>query len=131
LLALTTTKTGEKTLWLPPSYRERMKAAKAEARAQRQTQEIERRQRIELSCELRRLALKRVTDELRRRGDKLSLYSRAQLVAMANAKISPWLVVQLKAQIAERNSKDLHKSQTIEPRALSVCETHERNGAAQ
>ena len=55
---------------------------------------------------------------IRARGDKLSLYSHAQLVAQANAMIGPWLVAQAKAQIAERNAKHLPKAGSAEPQGL-------------
>jgi len=68
---------------------------------------------------------------IRARGDKLSLYSYAQLSAMANAMIGPWLVAEARARIAERNSQDLHKTRSAQPQALSLCESHERNGATR
>jgi hypothetical protein len=40
-----------------PSYRERMKAARAEARAKREAEQAEWRRRIELRYEIRKLAL--------------------------------------------------------------------------
>jgi hypothetical protein len=49
-----------------------------------------------------KLALDAVKAGIRARGDKLSLYSHAHLVAQANAMIGPWLVAQAKRQIAER-----------------------------
>jgi hypothetical protein len=85
-----------------PSYRERMKAARAEARAKRQAEKAEWQRRIELRYEIRKLAMDAVKAGIRARGDKLSLYSHAQLVALANAMIGPWLVAQAKRQIAER-----------------------------
>ena len=114
-----------------PSYRERMKAARAEARAKRETEKAEWHRRAELRYEIRKLALEAVKAGIRARGDKLSLYSHAQLVTQANAMIGPWLVAQAKRQIAERNSQDSHKARSPEPQALSLCETHERNGAAK
>jgi hypothetical protein len=113
------------------SYRERMKAARAEASAKRKAEQAEWHRQIELRCEVRRLALNAVKAGIRARGDKLSLYSHAQLMAQANAMIGPWLVEQAKRQIAERNSQHLHKSRSAEPQGLSLCETLERNGAAK
>jgi hypothetical protein len=87
------------------SYRERMKAARAAASAQRKAEREAWHRRIELSVEVRRLALDAVKAGIRARGDRLSVYSHAQLVAQANAMIGPWLVAQAKAQIAERNER--------------------------
>ena len=64
-------------------------------------------------------------------GDKVQLYTHAQLVAQSNAMIGPWLVEQAKRQIAEPKSQHLHKSRSAEPQGLSLCETLERNGAAK
>ena len=114
-----------------PSYKERMKAARAEARAQREAEREAWHRRIELSVEVRRMAMAATKAAIRARGDKLCLYSHAQLVAQANAMIGPWLVAEARARIAERNSQDLHKPRSAEPQALSLCESHERNGAAK
>ena len=114
-----------------PSYKERMKAARAAASAERKAQQAEWHRRLELSVEVRRMSMAAVKAAIRARGDKLCLYSHAQLVAQANAMIGPWLVAQAKARIAERNSEDLHKPRRPEPQALSLCKTHERNGAAR
>jgi hypothetical protein len=128
--ALTTTKTGV-IVMATPSYKERMRAARAEARAKREAQRKTWRRRIELSAEVRRLTLDAVKASIRARGDKVQLYSLAQLRAQADAMIGPWLVVQAKARIAERNSKDLHKERRPEPQALPLCENHDRNGATR
>ena len=76
------------------SYRERMKAARAEASAKRKAEEAEYRRQLELVCEVRRLALEAVKEEIRARGDKPQLYSRASLQAMADESISPFLKAQ-------------------------------------
>ena len=96
-----------------PSYRERMKAARAEARAKRQAEQAEWRRRVELRCEVRRLALNTVKAGIRARGDKLQLYSHAQLVAMANELIGPWLVAQAKARIADRSVRNVPELRTL------------------
>jgi hypothetical protein len=70
-------------------------------RAQRKAEEALRQHRAWLMCEVRRLALIAVKDAIRARGDKLSLYSHASLVAMADANISPFLVAQAKANLAQ------------------------------
>ena len=114
------------------SYRERMKAQRAEASAQRKAEQAERQRQIELRCEVHRLALQMVKAGIQAKGQrKLSTYSRAELTMMANAMIAPWFIEQVRAKIAERNSEHLHKSRSAEPQALSLCETHERNGAAK
>ena len=87
------------------SYKERMREARAEARAKREAAKAEWHRRTELRYEIRKLALDAVKAGIRTRGDKLSIYSHAQLVAQANAMIGPCLVAQAKAQIAERNSQ--------------------------
>jgi hypothetical protein len=113
------------------SYRERMKAQRAEARAKRQAEQAEWHRRAELRYEIRKLALNAVKAEIRARGDKLSLYSHAQLMAQANAMIGPWLVAQAKRQIAERNSQDMSKGERPAVRGLLLNETHAQNGAAK
>ncbi|MGO9401247.1 MAG: hypothetical protein ACLP19_25905 [Xanthobacteraceae bacterium] len=64
-----------------PSYKERMAAARAAARAQRETEKAEWHRRIELSVEVRRMAMAAIKAAIRAKGDKLALYSHAQLVA--------------------------------------------------
>ena len=111
-----------------PSYRERMAAARAAASAQRKAERDAWHRRIELHVEVRRIAMVAVKATIRDRGDKLSLYSPAQLRAQADAMIGPWLVAQAKARIAGRNSKDLHSQRSAEPQGLPLCEYRDRNG---
>ena len=85
-----------------PSYKERMAAARAAARAQREAEKAEWQRRIELSVEVRRMAMAATKAAIRAREDKLQLYTAAQLKVMADAMIGPWLVAQAKARIAER-----------------------------
>ena len=60
------------------SYRERMKAQRAEASAQRKAEQAERQRQIELRCEVHRLALQMVKAGIQAKGQrKLSTYSRA------------------------------------------------------
>jgi hypothetical protein len=129
--ALTTTIAGREIVMATQSYRELLKAQRAEARAKREAEKAEWHRRAELRCEIRKLAMDAVKAGIRARGDKVQLYSYAQLVAQANAMIGPWLVAQPKRQIAERNSKHLHKTRSPEPQALSLCERLDRNGAAK
>ena len=71
------------------SYRERMKAQRAEASAQRKAEQAERQRQIELRCEVHRLALQMVKAGIQAKGQrKLSTYSRAELTMMANALIA-------------------------------------------
>ena len=56
-----------------PSYKERLAAARAATRAERQAREQAWKRRIELECEVRRLALDAVKAAIRARGDKLQL----------------------------------------------------------
>ena len=84
-----------------PSYRERMKAARAAASAQREAAERDWKRSAELHHEVLRLALDAVKAGIRARGDKP--WHSAQLQAQANAMIGPWLVAQARARIAERN----------------------------
>jgi hypothetical protein len=89
---------GQVSGWLSPqrtpegirhgyqSYRERMKAARAEASAQRKAEQAARQRQIELRCEVHRLALAAVKAGIQAKGQrKLSTYSRAELTMMANA----------------------------------------------
>jgi regulator of protease activity HflC (stomatin/prohibitin superfamily) len=101
------------------SYRERMKAQRAEARAKREAEQAEWHRRAELRYEIRKLALDAVKAGIRARGDKVQLYSHAQLMAQANAMIGPWLVEQAKRQIAERNSQVTCNEQS--PRRRGFC----------
>ena len=71
LLALTTTTTGGKSLWLRQSYRERMKAARAEARAKREAEQASAQRRPSYAVEVRRLAMEAVKAGIRAKGDKV------------------------------------------------------------
>jgi hypothetical protein len=71
------------------SYRERMKAARAQASAQRKAEKAEYRRRLELSCEVSRLALEAVKAGIRASGDRVQVYSQAQLSAMATLRSRP------------------------------------------
>ena len=114
-----------------PSYKERMKAARAAASAERKAQQAEWHRRLELSVEVRRLALNATKAAIRARGDKLQLYSKAQLTAMANAMIGPWLVAEARARIAERNSEHLSNSRRPAAQGLPLNVSHAQNGAPQ
>jgi hypothetical protein len=94
-----------------PSYRERMKAARAHARAKREAEKAERQRPLTLISEVRRLSLEAVKASIRARGDRVTLYSYAQLRAQADAMIGPWLVAKAKERIAERKSKYMRNSE--------------------
>jgi hypothetical protein len=99
------------------SYRERMKAQRAEARAKREAEKAEWARRVAFISEVRRLSLEAVKASIRARGDRITLYTHGQLRAQADAMIGPWLVAKAKAQIAERaerNLKDLHKERSVD-----------------
>jgi hypothetical protein len=112
-------------------FAERIKAARAEARAKREAEQAEWHRRLELSVEVRWMALAATKAAIRARGDKLSLYSHGQLVTMFNAMIGPWLVAEVKRQIAERNSKVMSKRKKPAVQGLLLNETHAQNGAMQ
>ena len=59
------------------SYKERMREARAEARAKRDAEKAEWHRRAELRYEIRKLALDAVKAGIRARGDKVQLYSHA------------------------------------------------------
>jgi hypothetical protein len=113
------------------SYRERLKAQRTAASAKRKAEKAVWHRQIELRCEVRRLALNAVKAGIRARGDKLQLYSHAQLTVMANELIGPWLIEQVKAQIAERNSQDMSKGERPAVRGLLLNETHAHKGAVK
>lgn len=97
-----------------PSYRERLRAERAAASAKRKAELAEWRDRVALRCEIRRLALLAVKDAIRASGDKVQLYSVAQLRARADEYISAQLVAEAKAKIADRAEREiaqrLHRS---------------------
>src|SRR6476660_1004577 len=109
------------------SYKERMR----EARAKREAEKAEWHRRAELRYEIRKLALDAVKAGIRARGDKVQLYSHAQLMAQANAMIGPWLVEQAKQQIAERNSQDMSKGERPAVQGLPLNECHAHKGAGE
>jgi hypothetical protein len=93
-------------------YRERMKAARAEARAKREAEKAAWRRRIELYVEVRRMSLEVAKAVIRDRGDKICFYTPAQLRVQADEYAGPWLVAQAKARIAARTVNILRQSVT-------------------
>ena len=126
-----------------PSYKERMRAARAEASAQRKAQRSDELRQLELVCEARRFALEAVKIGIRARGEKLSLYSHAQLVTMANTSISPFLKAQAslkrmqmawtrtRTRMIEQNSTVKLNSESPANQPVLLNETHAQNGAAR
>ena len=94
------------------SYRERLKAARAEASALRKAQQSAELRQRELVYEVRKLAMEAVVAGIKGRGDRVQVYSRAQLTAMANASISAFLIEQARARIASRAGRILGQSAT-------------------
>jgi hypothetical protein len=86
------------------SYAQRMKAARAAARVKREAEKAEWARRIALISEVRRLSLEAVKASIRARGDRITLYTYAQLRAQADAMIGPWLVAQAEERIAARRT---------------------------
>ena len=113
------------------SYAQRMKAARAAARVKREAEKAERLRQLTLIAEVRRLSLEAVKASIRDRGDRVTLYTYAQLRAQADAMIGPWLVAKAKERIAERKLKHLHKTRGPTAQALTSCETHVQNGAVK
>ena len=106
-----------------PSYRERMKAARAAAGARRKAEQAERQRQIELRCEVHRLALAAVKAGIQAKGQrKLSTYSRAELTMMANALIAPWFIEQVRAKIAARTGHILDQSAISSPQQGEVSQ---------
>jgi hypothetical protein len=115
-----------------PSYKERMRAARAEASAKRKAEQAARQRQIELRCEVHRLALAAVKAGIQTKGQrKLSTYSRAELTMMTNALIAPWFIEQVRAKIAERNSKVMSKDERPAMQGLPLNECHAQNGAGE
>ena len=54
---------------------------------------------------VRRLSLEAVKASIRDRGDRVTLYTHAQLRAQADAMIGPWLVAQARARVEARLNK--------------------------
>ena len=100
-----------------PSYRERMKAARAAASAQRKAEKEARRRQVELWVTARMMALDAVKQTISGRGDKVQHYSPAQLRAQADEMMGPWMILKAKERIAERNSQHLSNAKAASRRA--------------
>jgi hypothetical protein len=100
-LALTTTTTGE-IVMAAPSYRERMKAARAAASAKRKAEQEAYRRHLELVFTTKRLARQLVIDGIRARGEKLCHYRAVEVTRMADALITPALIEQARWRLEAR-----------------------------
>jgi hypothetical protein len=87
------------------SYRERMKAARAAASAQRKAEKAAWQRRVELMATARMMALEAVKLTIRDRGERITNYTQAQLRVRAEDMMGPWLILKAKERIAERKSK--------------------------
>ena len=70
MLALTKTKNRREIVMATPSYRERIKAARAAAKAKREAEKAEWLREARLMAEVRHLSLEAVTASIRARGDE-------------------------------------------------------------
>ena len=86
-----------------PSYKERMKAARAAARAERLAREAAHRRMVELRVTVRREAEAMVRKRIADRGEKVWHYLPKDITRMAQDLITPAFVAQAQARIAERN----------------------------
>ena len=116
---------------MAPSDKERIAAARAAASAKRKAEREAWHRRIELSVEVRRMAMAATKTAIRARGDKLQLYTAAQLKVMADAMIGPWLVEQAKARIAERNLRVMSNARRPAAQGLPLNVSHAQNGASR
>ena len=103
----------------PKSYKERMREARAAARAQMAAEKAAWQHRGEVIGEARRMALEAVKLTIRDRGDKIQNYKQAELRAQADLMMGPWLILKTKERIAERNFKHLSNSPSPDNRGVS------------
>jgi hypothetical protein len=85
------------------SYKERMREARAAARAKREAEKAEWLRRAEIIAEARRMAMEAVKAGIRARGDRVQLYRYGELTAKANAMIGPFPIAKARERIAARN----------------------------
>jgi hypothetical protein len=105
-LALTTTTTGVLIVMATPSYRERMKAERAAASAQRKAEQEAYRRHLELVFTTKRLARQLVIDGIRARGEKITHYRSVDITLMAEELITPELIAQARARLERRNAQN-------------------------
>ena len=87
------------------SYKERMKAARAAARAERLAREAAHRRMVELRVEVRREAEALVRKQIADRGERVWHYLPKDIARMAQALITPAHVALARARIDERKSR--------------------------
>jgi hypothetical protein len=110
-----------------PSYRERMKATRAAASAQRKAEKAEWLRQVELRVEVKRLAREAVIYSIRAAGDKVQSWSQAEIEIEARRLVCPWLIAKARERIAERNSKHLSNPKVPANRGLPLNETNAQN----
>jgi hypothetical protein len=59
------------------------------------------------------MSMEAVKANIRVGGERVTLYTQAQLRAWADEMIGPWLVVKAQARIAERNSQVMSKEKRL------------------
>ena len=89
----------------PKSYKERMREARAAARAARLAREAAHRRMVELRVAVRREAEALVRKQIAGRGEKPSHYLPKDITRMAQDLITQAFVARAKVRIAERNSQ--------------------------
>jgi hypothetical protein len=102
------------------SYKERMKAARAAASAQRKAEKAEWQRRAELIATARMMALEAVKLTIRDRGDKISFYTHARLRTQAELMMGPWLILKAKERIAQRQKTVHTLSQSVDTSPITV-----------
>ena len=94
------------------SYKERMREARAAARAERLAHEAAHRRMVELRVAVRREAEAMVRKQIADRGERVWHYLPKDIRAMAQDLITPALVAQARARIAARTVHTLSQSAT-------------------
>jgi hypothetical protein len=110
-------------------YRQRMKEARAEARAKREAEKAAWARSVELMATARMVALDAVKRTIRDRGDRVTHYTHAQPRAQADEMLGPWMILKAKERIAEGKSRHMSKSQRPDAQALLLNVNHSQNGA--
>ena len=104
------------------SYRERQRAARAKARAERLAREAAHRGMVELRVTVRREAEAMVRKQIADRGERVWHYLPKDIARMAQDLITPVLVAQAKARIAARTVHTLSQSVTTSAKQGEVSQ---------
>jgi hypothetical protein len=107
------------------SYKERMREARAAARAQRLAEKAAQQRRTELIVTARMIAMDAVKETIRARGDKVQHYTYAELHREAEEMMrGPWLMLKAREKVAQRQKTIhiLHQSVTSRPRDNEVSQ---------